>query len=356
MSDEDAADKGTGATPPEPWFIPPPPPPPPIGSPLPPAGPSPPPAVQPGSFGAQAPAIRATQPPGGEAAPKDDTRQMPAETGPAAREPASIMEAQPAGETAAATEAPPAGETAARAEAPPAGETAARAEAPPAGEVASAAEAPPAVEGTVAIPEVPETTDAAEATEARTAPAEVPPNAASKPTGKPAGASAATSVLTEVRDQSLWDLGAAAILVGFALGWLGAILLSFRHLPGLTGRARILQFFQPAAVSWSLASLVAVTLFALGRKFEPSSSRESRLVDVLPLGLVLAGAAVMVSAAIGVLVELTNFGNGIDLAFSGLISYAGTFIIGTATTWWAYWELHRQREARKAATRRASHP
>ena len=44
-----------------------------------------------------------------------------------------------------------------------------------------------------------------------------------------AGTAAAKAALTELREQSAWVLGAAAILVAFAMAWLAGILLSFRH-------------------------------------------------------------------------------------------------------------------------------
>ena len=67
----------------------------------------------------------------------------------------------------------------------------------------------------------------------------------------------------------------------------------------------------------------------------------------LPAGLFLAGAAVVVSAAIGILVELTNFGNGIDAAFAALIGYVAVLLAGGAATWWAHLELKARREATK---------
>jgi hypothetical protein len=65
-------------------------------------------------------------------------------------------------------------------------------------------------------------------------------------------------------------------------------------------------------------------------------------VTWLPTGFLLAGAAVMVSAVVGILVELTNFGNGIDAAISQLIGYLAVFGIGAAATWWAYREMRKQ--------------
>ena len=38
---------------------------------------------------------------------------------------------------------------------------------------------------------------------------------------------------------------------------------------------------------------------------------------------------------IGILVELTNFGHGIDAAFAALIGYVAVLLVGAAATWWA---------------------
>jgi hypothetical protein len=142
-------------------------------------------------------------------------------------------------------------------------------------------------------------------------------------------------------------LGSAAILLTFAIAWFAGILLSFRHLHGYTSRERILQFFAPGSLASALAILLAVALFAFGRRLEEKPVRKSRLTDLLPGGLFLAGVAVMVSAGIGVLVEITNFGNGIDAAFASLLEYLAVFAIGGAETWWAHLELQARREAKK---------
>jgi hypothetical protein len=137
-------------------------------------------------------------------------------------------------------------------------------------------------------------------------------------------------------------LGSGAVLVAFAVSWFAGILLSFRHASGFTARERILQFFEPGSLEWAVAILLAVALFALGRRFEPVPSHKSRATELLPEGLFLAGAGVVVSSAVGVLVELTNFGNGIDAAFSQLITYLAILLIGAAATWWAFKEMNRQ--------------
>jgi uncharacterized BrkB/YihY/UPF0761 family membrane protein len=153
-----------------------------------------------------------------------------------------------------------------------------------------------------------------------------------------AGTAAAKAAVTELREQSAWVLGAAAILVAFAIGWFAGILLSFRHAPGYTARARILQFFEPGSLSWGLAILLALTLITIARKFDLTPDRKSRLHDLLPGGLFVAAAAVVLSSVVGILVELTNFGNGIDAAFAALIGDAAVLLVGAAAAWWAYLE------------------
>ena len=125
------------------------------------------------------------------------------------------------------------------------------------------------------------------------------------------------------------------------MGWFAGILLSFRHAPGITGRDRILQFFEPGQLIWALAILLALALLTTGRRFDSGPARKSRLNELVPVGLFVAGAAVMFSALVGVLVELTNFGNGIDEAFAGLIVYLAVCVIGAAETWFAHSRVRR---------------
>jgi hypothetical protein len=147
--------------------------------------------------------------------------------------------------------------------------------------------------------------------------------------------------MKEFQQQSHWVLGSAAILLAFGLEWFAGILLSFRHLPGLTGRERILQFFEPGQLIWAVAILLALSLLVVGRRLGPAPSRKSRVADLLPTGLLLAGASVALSALVGVLVDISDFGNGIDAAFSGLITYLAISGIGAAATWWAFKEMGR---------------
>jgi hypothetical protein len=155
------------------------------------------------------------------------------------------------------------------------------------------------------------------------------------------GKSAAKSALKEVTDHPPLVLAAGSILVAFAIAWFAGVVLSFRHAPGLGARSRVLQFFEPGSFQWAAAILVALALWSLSRHFDPTPARRFRVAEALPLGLFLAAAAVVISAAIGVLVELTDFGNGIDEAFSQLIGYVAVIGMGAAAAWWAFKEMTR---------------
>ena len=148
-------------------------------------------------------------------------------------------------------------------------------------------------------------------------------------------------------------LASAAILTAFFVAWFAGIVLSFRHAAGLTARDRILQFFEPGTLGWGVAVLVAIALFEVGRRSETMSPaapgealsgarrRKKRFVEWVPFGLFVAAVAVTVSAFVGVLVELSNFGNGIDSAFSALINYLALVGVGGAATWLGFKQLGR---------------
>jgi hypothetical protein len=149
---------------------------------------------------------------------------------------------------------------------------------------------------------------------------------------------------------SAWMLASAAILLAFVVAWFAGILLSFRHDAALTARERVLEFFAPGSLAWAIAVLLALALFEVGKRADPvppadptepvsdATRRKKRFAELLPFGLFLAAAAVTVSAIVGVLVELTNFGNGIDQAFSSLIGYLALVLLGGAATWLAFRE------------------
>jgi hypothetical protein len=142
-------------------------------------------------------------------------------------------------------------------------------------------------------------------------------------------------------------LASAAILVAFFIAWFAGVILSFRHAVGVTGRVRVRQFFEPGSYEWSVAILVALILLEAGRRLDPipptsattakssAAARRSHFAHLLPLGLLLAAASIVLSAVVGILVELTDFGNGIDAAFSLLINYVAILGLGGAATWLA---------------------
>lgn len=145
--------------------------------------------------------------------------------------------------------------------------------------------------------------------------------------------------MRHLRGHSPWVLGAVAILVAFATVWFADLVLAFRHAPGITSQDRVLQFFAPGSIDWGVAILLAVCLVAAGRRFDLGTAARSTLHDALSLGLFLAAGVVGASAAIDLLVELTNFGHGIDAALSGLISYAAVLPLASVSAWWAH-RLH----------------
>jgi hypothetical protein len=130
-------------------------------------------------------------------------------------------------------------------------------------------------------------------------------------------------------------VAASAILVAFAVSWLSAILQSLRHAPGVHSQYRVFEFFSPGSVDWAVWILVAVALVAVGRRLAVETPAGSPAHRAIVLLLLAAATAVGLSAVIDVLVELTNFGNGIDDALSGLVSYLAVIPLAAAAGWWA---------------------
>lgn len=153
-----------------------------------------------------------------------------------------------------------------------------------------------------------------------------------------AGSEAARGVAKDLAAEAPWALAAAAIVVAFAIAWFANIISAFRHAPGLSGADRVVTFFSPGSFTWALALILGLALLDLGRKFEPASPRHPALRHLLPLALLLGAVAVVISAVIDALVELTNFGHGIDAAFSAIIAYLGVLAIGVPAVWWAWKE------------------
>ena len=153
------------------------------------------------------------------------------------------------------------------------------------------------------------------------------------------GSSVFKAGVRHLKGRSPWVLGAAAILVAFATNWFADVVLAFRHAPGTTSQDRVMQFFAPGSIDWGVAVLLGVCLVAAGRRFDLGTAAPGLLNHALSLGLFVAAAAVGTSAAIDLLVELTNFGHGIDAALSGLVSYAAVLPLAAVSTWWAH-RLH----------------
>lgn len=150
-----------------------------------------------------------------------------------------------------------------------------------------------------------------------------------------AGSAAAMEMAKDLAKEAPWALAATAIVVAFGVDWFANIMSSLRHSPGLNGVDRIKLFFSPGSIEWALAIVLALALLDLGRKFDPVPAQPSKLRDLLPGVLFLAAAVVVVSAVIGLFAELTNFGNGIDLAFSAIVEYLAVLAIGVPAVWWA---------------------
>jgi len=158
------------------------------------------------------------------------------------------------------------------------------------------------------------------------------------------GTTALKAGVTDLTRRSPWVLGAGAVLAAVVLTWFASALLAFRHSPGTTSQERVIQFFAPGALDWGVAVLFGVALLAAGRRFDMRMAGPDSLRDAVSLGLCLMALAVGVSAVIDVLVELTNFGHGIDVALSGLLAHAATVPLAAVAAWWAE-RLHTEAES-----------
>lgn len=141
-----------------------------------------------------------------------------------------------------------------------------------------------------------------------------------------------------LRDESPWVLGSGALLVALAAYWGDSILIAFQHAPGMTGQDRVLNLLAPGSFIWGAGILLAVALHAAGRHFEIAPAEPGPLRRYLPDALLAAGVASATSAALDVLVELANFGHGIDRALAGLLGYLGVVGLAGAAAWWAHLE------------------
>lgn len=141
--------------------------------------------------------------------------------------------------------------------------------------------------------------------------------------------------IADLKNGSPWVLGAASVPVALAVVWFSDILLTFRHAPRETAQERLFSLFGVGTVPWAVAVLLAAALLAAGRRFELGAAPPA-LRELATLAVVGAAGAVSVCAAIDVLVELGNFGHGIDAAFAGLIGYLAVLPLAGAAGWWAF--------------------
>ncbi len=165
---------------------------------------------------------------------------------------------------------------------------------------------------------------------------ETPPAAAgARPAGaRPGAARLGQAALTHLRGEPVWSLAAAAVLVAYVAAWLDAVLAAVRHQPGLTAQQRLLDLFGPGSVEWGLLLLLALGFMAAGRQLP--ASRGGPVTGLVPTALLVAAGTVAAAAALGFVVELANFGHGIDAAFSGIVARLAALAASGVALWWAW--------------------
>jgi hypothetical protein len=155
------------------------------------------------------------------------------------------------------------------------------------------------------------------------------------PTHSPLSRSGWSSSAAQVRAESPWMLASAGVLVALAAYWIASIARAFQHGHHITAQERALRVFVPGSLIWVLGAILAVALYAAGRRFEVPPARSGPLRSTLAMALVLSSAAAVASSAMSFIVELANFGNGIATTVAGLIGYAGTLVLAGALAFWA---------------------
>lgn len=148
-----------------------------------------------------------------------------------------------------------------------------------------------------------------------------------------------------VRAESPWMLASGGVIVALASYWVASFVAAFQHGHHITAQDRALRVFAPGTLVWVLGAVLAVALYSAGRRFQVPPVPGGPLRAALAMGLVLAGAAAVASAAISLVVELTNFGHGIATGLAGLIGYAGTLVLAGALAYWANHEHAASSEA-----------
>ena len=135
-------------------------------------------------------------------------------------------------------------------------------------------------------------------------------------------------------DDSLYLIGAGAILVAYSLGWVDAVLSAVRHQPDLSAQSRLITLFSVGSIGWAVALLLGSALVAVGRRLDMSASPQT--AELILTGLLIAAALTVIAAAVAVLVDLTNFGHGIDAAFSDIVARLAAIPVAGAAGWWAW--------------------
>ena len=151
----------------------------------------------------------------------------------------------------------------------------------------------------------------------------------------PPGAGRTAFDLRRLSREPVGVLGGAAILVAYAAAWVASLLAAVRHAPGISAQQRLLDLLGPGSVGWGVFLLVTLGLIGpTGRGLR--GPERSRLHRAVARGLLVASAAAAAAAALATLVELANFGHGIDAAFAGLVSRLAALAVAGAATWWAW--------------------
>ncbi len=151
----------------------------------------------------------------------------------------------------------------------------------------------------------------------------------------PARVGRTASDLRRLGREPVGVLGGAAILVAYAAAWVDSLLAAVRHAPGLSAQQRLLDLLGPGSVEWGVFLLVALSLTGAAAQGLRGPER-SRLRRAVARGLLVAAASAAAAGALGTLVELANFGHGVDAAFAGVVARLAAVAVAGAATWWAW--------------------
>jgi hypothetical protein len=95
---------------------------------------------------------------------------------------------------------------------------------------------------------------------------------------------------------------------------------------------------EPAATATAVAGFPSAAASPSANGPVRAAARARSLQRILPMALIVSALAVGGSALIDVIVELTNFGNGISAAFTGLIGYLAVLPVAAVAAWWVHAE------------------